>query len=300
MSFVHVGPFFVSSKTMISGKDTFEKILKDDLFTQSAALALYTAFSLAPLVILLISFLSTLQLDLQSHLISHIENLMGSDAARVLESIIIKAESRKDLTTISGWAGSLTLLFSASIIFGQLQTSLNIIFQSSMPKNSLGPWFKEVQSYITRRLISFGIVLSFIFISIVSLIFSSFLSMLVSKQQAVSGGILNALLGFIIFTGLFSAIFKWIPDRPINNTTAIKGGVLTAVLFLFGKGLIGMYLGQTAVGSAYGAAGSIIVLLLWVYYSSLIILVGAEIASMIGVPSEYKSQLRHKYSTVEN
>lgn len=257
-----------------------KKIRKDEIFTRSAALALYTSFSLAPLVILLISFLSSLHLDLQLQLISQVKNLAGIEAANVLTAIIERAEERRDLSTLGGWIGSLTLLFSASVIFAHLQTSLNKIFESPVISHKNQHWSAELRHFIARRLISFGIVLTFIFISIVSLMASSLLSFLISSEQGLSGELLNMVLSFLLFSLLFSAIFKWIPDRPILNRAAIRAGMLTGLLFMVGKTLIGLYLGQTAVGSAYGAAGSFIVLLFWVYYSSLIIFVGAEIAAL--------------------
>ena len=256
------------------------KIRKDDIFTQSAALALYTSFSLAPLVILLISFLSSLHLDLQLHLVAQVKSLVGLEAANVLTAIIEKAEERKDLSTVGGWIGSLTLLFSASVIFAHLQTALNKIFHTPPLPHDNKHWTAELRHFISKRMISFGIVLSFIFISIVSLMISSLLSLVMSSQQGFFGEVLNMIFSLVLFTTLFSAIFKWMPDKSIPNWAVLRAGFLTGILFMVGKTLIGLYLGQTAVGSAYGAAGSFILLLLWVYYSSLIIFVGAEIASI--------------------
>ena len=256
------------------------KIKKDDLFTLSAALALYTAFSLAPLIILLISFLSSLHLDLQVQLVLEVEELIGKEAANVLSAIIEKAAEREELHTLGGWIGSLTLFFSASVIFAHLQNSLNRIFESPVVSHKNQHWSAELRHYIAKRLMSFGIVLSFIFISIISLMLSSLLSLFIASKEGQFGEILYMTASFVLFSILFSAIFKWIPDRTIDTRTALRAGLLTGLLFMIGKTLIGLYLGQTAVGSAYGAAGSIIVLLLWVYYSSLIIFMGAEIAAL--------------------
>lgn len=256
------------------------KILKDEIFTLSAALALYTSFSLAPLVILLISFLSSLQLDLQLQLIAQVNNLMGPEAAKVLTAIIEKADARKDLSTVGGWIGSLTLIFSASVIFAHLQASLNKIFHTPVVHHIDRHWSAELRHFIMKRLVSFGIVLSFIFISIVSLMMSLLLSLFMGTREGLFGGLFDLGVSLLLFTALFSAIFKWMPDEAISGRAVVRAGFLTALLFMIGKTLIGLYLGQTAVGSAYGAAGSLIVLLLWVYYSSLIIFIGAEIASI--------------------
>lgn len=257
-----------------------EKFKKDDIFTLSAALALYTAFSLAPLVILLISFLSSLHLDLQVQLVMQVEELIGKEAADVLSVIIEKAAERKELHTLGGWIGSLTLFFSASVIFAHLQNSLNKIFESPVVSHKNQHWSAELRHFIAKRLMSFGIVLSFIFISIISLMLSSLLSFVIATEGGLFGEILYIAASLVLFSVLFSAIFKWIPDRTIETRMALGAGLLTGLLFMIGKTLIGLYLGRTAVGSAYGAAGSIIVLLFWVYYSSLIIFLGAEIAAL--------------------
>lgn len=257
-----------------------EKFEKDDIFTLSAALALYTAFSLAPLVILLISFLSSLNLDLQVQLVKQVEDLIGKEAANVLSAIIEKASEREELHTLGGWIGSLTLFFSASVIFAHLQSSLNKIFESPVVSHKNQHWSAELRHFIAKRLMSFGIVLTFIFISIISLMLSSVLSLVIANEGGLLGEILYIVASFVLFSILFSAIFKWIPDRTIETRVALRAGLLTGILFMVGKTLIGLYLGRTAVGSAYGAAGSIIVLLFWVYYSSLIIFLGAEIAAL--------------------
>lgn len=256
------------------------KMKKDDIVTLSAALALYTAFSLAPLVMLLISFLSSLQLDLQVQLVMQVEELIGKEAANVLSAIIEKAAEREELNTLSGWVGSLTLFFSASVIFAHLQNSLNKIFESPVVSHKNQHWSAELRHFIAKRLMSFGIVLSFIFISITSLMLSSLLSLFIASKEGLFGEILYMAASFMLFSVLFAAIFKWIPDRTIETRMALRAGLLTGLLFMIGKTLIGLYLGKTAVGSAYGAAGSLIVLLIWVYYSSVIIFVGAEIAAI--------------------
>ncbi len=264
------------------------KIFKDDIFTQAAALGLYTAFSFAPLVILLISFLSMMHLNLQNQLIEQVRALMGTEAAGVLQMIIEKSSSRKDLGGLSSWIGGATLLFSASVIFVQVQSSMNVIFASSSSQDDNLGFYQGVLSFFRRRLVSFGIVLSFIFISIVSLLFSAFLAAIAHYEMSYLAHILSGAMSILVFAGLFSIIFKWMPDTKISTSAALTGGVLTSILFICGKAMIGLYLGQTAFGSAYGAAGSIIVMLIWVYYSSLIIFLGAEVVSLL--PEQKLSQ----------
>ncbi|MGE3973564.1 MAG: YihY/virulence factor BrkB family protein [Bdellovibrionales bacterium] len=255
------------------------KISQHDILTHSAALALYTAFSLAPLIILMLSILATLQLDLQIQLLANVQQLMGTEAASVLDTIIKKSEARADLSSLAGWVGVITLLFSASAIFAQLQNAMNVIFESTPDTPANIKWYHEVRHIVLKRIASFGMVLSFVFLSIVSLVISSALSFLFLNNIGRLGEIINFSLNLLVFTLLFGALFKWIPDKSIPTKSAFEGGLLTALLFVIGKGVIGLYLGQTAVGSAYGAAGSLIVLLVWVYYSSLIVFFGAEICA---------------------
>ncbi len=259
--------------------NVFDKISRDDILTQAAALALYTIFSLAPLVVLLILLQSTLNLSLQKELLNQVQFLFGVDAADVLRTIIDKSKERPDLAGPTGWLGMGVLLLSSMAVFGQMQTSLNTIFRQSHSNNENESWGAYIKSFIMRRLVSFGMVLTFIFISIVSLVVSSLISGFFSEDSGAL--LLNLCLSFFVFSLLFSAIFKWMPDRKIPVDTALRGGILTATLFILGKYFIGLYIGQAALGSAYGAAGSLVVLLVWVYYSSLIFFFGAEVASVL-------------------
>ncbi len=253
--------------------------MDDDILTQAAALALYTAFSLAPLTILLITFLSSFGLELQNELLQQVDSIIGSEAVHVLETIIQSANANEGLRSLAGWGSALTLGVAASAIFAQLQSSLNHIFKSHSQTVLKSNWYSDVRSFLRRRLVSFGMVLTFIFISIVSLTVSSLMSLFVVKIGWF-GQILDVLGSFILFTGLFASIYKWMPDKKNKNYNLWLSASVTAALFVLGKALIGSYLGGASVGSAYGAAGSFIVLLVWIYYSSLIIFIGAEISSV--------------------
>lgn len=256
-----------------------EKVFKDDLFSQAAAIAFYVTFALPPLLILLLTFLSTMNLSLQTQLREQISSLMGNDAALVLDMIIANVNKREALGSHIDIVGFVVLFFSASMIFAQLQSSLNIIFGVNN-QSKAQTYIDHGREFVMRRLVCFGMVLTFVFILIVSLVVSAALSIFVTPSLKILGELVQNLANFIIFTFLFAAIFKWMPDKAagISNRAALWGGGLTAFLFAIGKFLIGMYLGQSAVGSVYGATGSLAVLLVWVYYSSMILLFGAEIS----------------------
>lgn len=254
-----------------------EKILNDDLFSQASAIAFYVTFALPPLLILLLTFISTLQLGLQEQLKDQITALMGSDAAVVLDVIIDNVIKRQDLGRKFDLIGIGVLIFSSSVIFAQLQSSLNIIFEVPKQKSELTFWGRS-RAFFMRRLVCFGMVLTFVFILIVSLVVSALLTLFLAPTDQIVGSILQTLANFIVFSLLFGAIFKWMPDRRVSKLAAFWGGTFTALLFALGKLLIGLYISKWALGSVYGTASSLAILLVWVYYSSLILLFGAEIS----------------------
>lgn len=258
----------------------FKKIGQDNVFTHAAALAYFTALSIAPMVLLLIAFLSFMQFDLQEQFLVQVRELIGAEASQVFEAIIDAANRRLDLSRAAGWVGAGLLIFSASVVFAELQSALNIIFRAD---TSFHDHLKDVgflKRFIKQRLLSAGILLSFIFISIVSLIVSTVLSYFTSSYELGSLKFISAFLNLSIYAILFGLLYRWMPDRSVRPSNYVLGGFLTALMFVLGKTAIGVYIGKTAVGSAYGAAGSLIVLLVWIYYSALIFFLGAEISSL--------------------
>lgn len=256
------------------GNDFFE----DEVTTRSAALAFYTALALAPLVILLIVVLGALGFDMQKQFIAEAGKTVGDESAKLLSTIISGANERPDLKSISGIFAGLGLLISASAIFVQLQDTLNIIFDVEKKDESHLTKWQKVKNFFTGRLFSVGMLLSFIFILIVSLAVSAAIDAVSTGGETVIWEIIHQLGSFAVFTLLFGLIFKWMPDKPIDYKSAFYGGALTALLFMLGKVLISLYLANSATGSAYGAAGSLLVTLVWVYYSGLVVFVGAELS----------------------
>jgi membrane protein len=248
-----------------------------DSTSESAALAFYTVSSLAPLLLIVVTVAGALfgADAVRGRLVHQFEGLLGRDQASLVQTILTKAKS--DPASGPAAIGSAILLIvGASAVFAQLQQSLNRIWEVE-PKP--GHFLKD---FLRKRLLSFAILIAIGFLLLVSLVLSAGLEAVQSRvasyfaTQAAWLGWLNALVSFLLFTLLFALIFRVLPDRQIPWRDVWLGSLVTAVLFVVGKWAIGLYLGRAAVASAYGAAGSVIVLLLWVYYASFIVLLGAE------------------------
>jgi membrane protein len=252
----------------------FDSFHKHNVFTLSAALAFYTALSLAPLLLITLSAISILGEKSQTHFLNQLRTVFGDQATAAIAIIVKSAHQRPHLGGMAGVVGILILFFSASSVFAQLEFSLNTIFESSSLIKP-GLW-----SLIRRRLLSIGMVISFGFLALVSLIMSAMLSYILTNETQVWQQV-NLVVTLIVFSASFALLFKFLPAARMTWTNCFIGGTITALLFSVGKNLIGFYLGHSAVGSAYGAAGSLVVLLSWVFYSSVIVFVGAEITNLV-------------------
>jgi membrane protein len=214
----------------------------------------------------------------QAALISEIHALMGADGASAVQSIIDHGKT-PTADRVASVIGIVTLLFGASSVFAELQSALNKIWEVD-PKAHVG--FIGFTALIKSRLFSFAMVLAIGFLLLVSLLFSAALAALgkyFGGMLPAPEWLLSALYLFFSFIGvsiLITLILKYVPDEQIHWRDVFEGGIATALLFTVGKFLFGLYLGKAAVGSAYGAAGSLIVVVLWVYYSAMIFYFGAE------------------------
>lgn len=256
-----------------------EKIFRDDLATQAAALAFYTALALAPLLVLLLSVLSTFNLPAEQKIIFEISQVVGPEASNFIETLISSSKESRSLINKADFWGILVLMISASAVFLQIQTTLNLIF--GPPPGQEGSTVKaEIKTFIIKRLLSFIMVFFFVFVMVASLLISVFINLWI-QDVGESTQLLHGLLMFGLYALIFTALFQWLPDRTVSWRAAFEGGLITAVLFSIGKSLVSWYLSRTAFASAYGAAGSFLMLLVWVYYSSVIIYIGAEIASVL-------------------
>lgn len=258
-----------------------QKFIRDETTTLAASLAFYTALSLAPLVILFVTISSKFSLGLQNSFINEAGMIVGPDGAAAMEMIISSAKTRPDLTSLASLVGVATLLFSAGLIFGELRAALNRIFNAQVAPPAHSGAFFTIWNVIKGQLIHICLALCFIFLIIVSLIASSVISATTDMELRPWAAAVNVVMSFISYIALFTVTFRYLPDRRQPWRQALRGGVLTALLFVVGKEGLALYLGHSALASAYGAAGSLIVLLVWVYYSTLITFIGAQVSSIL-------------------
>ena len=245
----------------------------------AAALAYYTAFALAPVLVIAIGVASFLfeQSQVQGRIIEQLQGLLGEDGAELVREMLISAQSQDSNSFLATVVGVVLLIVGASGLFIQLQDALNTVW-NVRARTDEGIW-----GLVRDRLLSFGMVLAIGFLLLVSLALSAALTAV--SGFVGSGGLpgvdflwrmANAVLSFGVITLLFGLIYKILPDAKINWSDVWIGSAITALLFTIGKWLIGLYLGNSSAASAYGAAGSFVVLLLWIYYSAQILLFGAE------------------------
>lgn len=258
-------------------RETFSKWDSHDALTQSAALAFYTLVSLVPILILVISMAGTVfgKEAVRGQIVHQFATLMGEKQSLAVREMLASVSGEK-----TGWLGRtigiVTLVLAATAAFVQLQISLNLVWEVA-PKP--GPL---VRTMIKKRIISFALVVAIGFLLSVSLALSAGLEMLrefTAARLPLSVPLLEGVhlvTSFVIFGFLFAAIFRILPDAEIRWRDVWLGSIVTSFLFSVGKYVIGLYLGNSSLTSPYGSAGSLVLIILWVYYASLILLFGAE------------------------
>lgn len=259
-------------------KDTFRGCSDDKIVKLSGALAYFTVFSIGPMLIMIIFFADIFygRAAIEGTVFSQIKNLVGSAAAAQIQETI-KSASLSGKGTVTGTFGLITLLIGATTVFSEIQDSINTIWDLK-PKPKKG-WLKM----LFDRVLSFSIVVSLGFLLLVSLVITGLVEALSQHLIKIFPDItvvviyiLNLLITFVVVSLLFAIIFKVLPDAKIKWRDVITGAMVTAVLFMMGKFAITFYIGSSNVSSAYGTAGSLVIILLWIYYSSLILYFGAE------------------------
>jgi len=260
-------------------KDAGSEFGNDNATKLSASLAYYTIFSIGPLLLVVITIMGWFyeRGEVTNRVFEQLSTLVGASGSAQLKSILDNISTEKKDTTFFSIIGAIVLTFGATGIFTEIQSSINYIWSiKSKPKKG---WVK----YLTDRLLSFSLIIGTGFLMLVSLFINLLLDLLTGRLQVFLGdGYMLLIKGFnlgllfCVVTFLFAVIYKVLPDAKISWRDAMTGAACTGALFLLGKFIIGYYIGSSKTSNTYGAAASIIILLTWVYYSSMILYFGAE------------------------
>jgi membrane protein len=257
-------------------KATVTEFVADDALSRGAAIAYYTTISIAPVLLIVIAIAGLVfgQAAAQGAIVGQLSGLMGSTSADVLQSMIQSAGHKRS-GTIATLVGVVTLLITASGVFGEIQSALNAIWKIESASSTL-------TRLVRARLASLGLVATLGFLLLVSLVISAGLQAIATWTAAHVAGLLVLLQGvsflvsLLIVAVLFGAVYKVLPDKQLTWRDVGVGALVTSLLFSLGKIVISLYIGSSAVASSYGAAGALIVILIWIYYSAQIFLLGAE------------------------
>jgi len=279
-------------------KETIYEWWEDGASRLAAALSYYTAFAIAPLLVLVVAITGALfgEEAVRGQLERELSTLVGSEAAGLIQEMVARAGTED----AAGWASALgivALLFGATGVFAELQNALNTVWDVE-PSPGGG-----ITGFLRTRVLSFAMVLGIGFLLLVSLVLSSVLALVTSSigryafGEAALATVFSFLGSFVTITLLFAMIYKYLPDVRIAWRDVWIGAAATSLLFSAGKWLIGLYLGRSATASTYGAAAALAILLLWVYYSAQIVLLGAEFTQVYArrfgrriVPDAYASE----------
>lgn len=257
-------------------RNTVLAFIEDEALSRGAAIAFYTVTSIAPILLIVVAIAGLVfgRAAAQGAITAQLSGLMGEQTADVLQSAVANSANMSS-GTLATVLGIIAVLVTASGVFSEMQSALNVIWKAK-------PQGTTVSRLIKARAVSLGLVASLGFLLIVSLAVSAaitalgdYLNGILPFGKAVAAA-MNTVISIALLSLLIGAIYKILPDTPIAWGDVLVGAIATAVLFTAGKSLIGWYIGSSAVGSTYGAAGALIVLLLWVYYSAQIFLLGAE------------------------
>lgn len=253
--------------------------LDDYAPSMGAAIAFYTVFSLAPLVMIVIGVAGFFwgEEAVRGELLRQIGGMVGDNGATAIESVISSSEEESEQGIAAGMISAVVLLVGATTVFAELQRALDRIWEVPSQEKQKGIW-----NLIRGRLLSLGLVLSLAFLLLVSLVISAMLSALGAWMGGLMPGwelvlqLLNFIVSFGILILLFAMIFRFMPQAEVAWRDVWTGAVITALMFEVGKYLIGLYVGKASVASSYAAAGSLVVVLIWVYYAAQVFLLGAE------------------------
>jgi membrane protein len=262
-------------------RDTVSDFIDDDAMAQAAAISFYAMLSMAPLLVIVVAAVGAVwgEEAARGEVVGQFGRLMGDEAAGAVEEMIQRAGEHPERGLLSSLIGLGVLIFAAIGVFGQLKAALNAVWEV---RPRARPGLAGVLRAVRERVLSFAMVMTVAFLLVVSLAVSAGLSAVGGwmgdrvPMQAVLMQAVSTVVSIAVLAGLFGAMFRLLPDARVKWRDVWTGAIVTSVLFNLGKYLIGLYLGRAGTVSVYGAAGSLALILLWVYYSAIIFLLGAE------------------------
>lgn len=251
-----------------------KRFVDSDLMTQAASLAFYALLSLAPLLVLILWITASLYPSAQQALVGEVGALVGSGAQDIATTVIANATQRPDVGSLAGLWSTLLLFLGATAVFARLQGALNLIFHSDAKQlDGVWPWLR-------KRMFSFGVVFALGFLLLVSVSMTTALQVVFANVPSVLPVLGNA-AAIAVYSFGFALLYHYLPDRRVRWRQALTGGVITALLFVLGRWAIGVYIARAAPGSAYGSMGTLVILLVWMYYAAVVFFVGALLTAVI-------------------
>jgi len=244
--------------------------LVHDVFAYAAALAFYTLLSFAPLIVIVLWTISSFQWATRDVLLDEVAAVAGNDARIAAQAIIESLQHHQPLSLGAKLFGVFVVVYGSTLVFAQLQSTLNLIWDIP-PRSSNRVW-----GWLRRRIVSVGVLLSIGFVVVVSTLLSTAMG-LVLTQKGMAWAIVNQVFRTMIFSGVFAVLFRYLPDARLHWRHAWGGGVMAALMFDIGKWVIAACLAREDIGGVYGPAGSVVVLLVWTYYSAIVFFFSAEL-----------------------
>lgn len=252
-----------------------KRFVDADLLTQAASLSFYTLISLAPMLVLVLWITASLYPSAQEALLEQIGLLAGEGAQTVARTVIQNANEQPDVGSLAGLWSTLLLFVGATVVFAQLQGTLNLIFRTESGRLPGG-----LKAFLRKRVFSVGVVFALGFLVLVSTLTTTAVEVIFANVPSILPLVGNTLM-LVIYSLAFALLYHYLPDRRVRWRQAMFGGVITSVLFVVGRWAIGLYITHAAPGSAYGSFGTLVILLIWMYYAATIFFVGALITAVI-------------------
>jgi membrane protein len=252
-----------------------KRFIEVDVLTQAASLSFYALLSMAPLLVLLLWLTASLYSAAQDALVIQVGQLAGKAGTVVARTVIENATAEPSVGSMAGLWSTLLLFVGATAVFAQLQGALNLIFRTDRER------LDGALAWLRKRVFSFGVVLALGFLLIVSTIATTALQVAFARLPTLLPAMTYAITLALYALG-FAFLYRYLPDRPVVWRQALSGGLVTAALFALGRYAIGLYIAAAAPGSAYGSMGTLVIMVIWIYYASVVFLVGALLTAVIG------------------